>query len=153
MTYKALDIAHKLIKKAESEQTDGGELLTNLKLQKLLYYQQGYHLAFFNKPLFADVIEAWIYGPVVPSVYDSYSKQGAKALVYHGKCIALKDEEEQLFSSVYNAYCDFSALGLMHKTHLEEPWKNSVPHNRGTEISNKNMSSFFKRLIEKDGKK
>ena len=59
MTYKALDIAKKLIFKAQNDEPNGGERLTNLKLQKLLYYQQGYHLAAFVTPLFSENVEAW----------------------------------------------------------------------------------------------
>lgn len=43
MAYKAIDIAKKLIFLAQQDEANGGECLTNLKLQKLLYYQQGYH--------------------------------------------------------------------------------------------------------------
>ena len=50
MTYPVLDIANKLLLKAT--EYDGGELMSNMKLQKMLYYQQGYHLAAFGTPLF-----------------------------------------------------------------------------------------------------
>lgn len=80
MTYKALDIAKKLIFKAQNDEPNGGERLTNLKLQKLLYYQQGYHLAAFGTPLFSEDVESWMYGPVVPSVYDVFSAYGSSAL-------------------------------------------------------------------------
>ena len=46
-----------------------GYQVTNLKLQKTLYYVQGYYLARFGKPLFADEIVNWAYGPVVPEAY------------------------------------------------------------------------------------
>lgn len=45
MVYNAIDISKILISMAQKDNSRGGELLTNLKLQKLLYYQQGYHLA------------------------------------------------------------------------------------------------------------
>lgn len=51
-----------------------GSLLTNLKLQKLLYFIQGWHLALFKKPLFKDDIEAWDYTPIVKNVYNKYKK-------------------------------------------------------------------------------
>ena len=53
MAYKALDIANELLKRAADN--GGGDLLTNLKLQKMLYYEQGFHLAYFNEPLFLAV--------------------------------------------------------------------------------------------------
>ena len=64
MSYPVLAIANKLL--ASATDYDGGELMSNMKLQKMLYYQQGYHLAAFGTPLFDEDIEAWMYGPVVP---------------------------------------------------------------------------------------
>lgn len=143
MAYKALDIANKLIYKAQEDEPNGGERLTNLKLQKLLYYQQGYHLAAFGSPLFEEVIEAWMYGPVVPCVYDEYSHYGSATLPDTGKAIELPEEEEVLFNQVYQAYRDFSAIGLMNRTHGEQPWLQALPHDRGTVISNESMKSYF----------
>ena len=55
MVYKAMDIARLLIWQTNTEQ---GDLITNLKLQKLLFYQQGFWLAEYNEPLFAERVEA-----------------------------------------------------------------------------------------------
>lgn len=70
--YNVLEIAHKILNKAT--QTEFEEPISNLKLQKLLYYMQGFHLAYFDTPLFDDDIEAWMYGPVVPCVYNHFKK-------------------------------------------------------------------------------
>ena len=56
MAYKALDIANKIISKTDLEH---GDTISNLKLQKMLYYQQGFHLAYFGTPLFDEDIVAW----------------------------------------------------------------------------------------------
>ena len=143
MAYKALDIAKKLIFKAQNDEPNGGERLTNLKLQKLLYYQQGFHLAFFDTPLFGDTVEAWMYGPVVPSVYNEYSSYGSSTLPEVDSVIALTDEEEELFNEVYDSYRDFSAIGLMNRTHKEKPWASVSPHDRGTVIPQESMKDFF----------
>lgn len=143
MAYKALDIAKKLIFKAQNDEPNGGERLTNLKLQKLLYYQQGFHLAFFGTPLFGDAVEAWMYGPVVPSVYNEYSSYGSSTLPEVDSVITLTDEEEELFNEVYDSYRDFSAIGLMNRTHKEKPWASVSPHDRGTVISQESMRDFF----------
>ena len=58
MSYPVLDIANKILARGSSD--DSGELISNLKLQKLLYYMQGFHLAYFNEPLFEEDIEAWM---------------------------------------------------------------------------------------------
>ena len=66
MAYPVLAVANKIL--AYGASATNGELVSNLKLQKLLYYVQGFHLAVFGEPLFEEEIEAWMYGPVVPSV-------------------------------------------------------------------------------------
>lgn len=148
MAYKALDIAKKLIFKAQNDEPNGGERLTNFKLQKLLYYQQGFHLAFFGTPLFAEDVEAWMYGPVVPAVYDEYSAYGSSALPEVKELVSLSENEEELFNEVYDAYREFSAIGLMNRTHSERPWLDAVPHDRGTVISQESMMSYFKTQIQ-----
>lgn len=148
MAYKALDIAKKLIFKAQNDEPNGGERLTNLKLQKLLYYQQGFHLAFFGTPLFAEDVEAWMYGPVVPAVYDEYSAYGSSALPEVKVPVSLSEDEEELFNEVYDAFREFSAIGLMNRTHSERPWLDAVPHDRGTVITQESMMAYFKTQIQ-----
>lgn len=148
MAYKAIEIAQKLIAKAQADEPNGGERLTNLKLQKLLYYQQGYHLAAFGTSLFEEDVEAWMYGPVVPVVYDAYSPYGSAALPEVGDTITLSEDEELLFNQVYDAYREFSAIGLMNLTHTEAPWMNAIPHDRGTVISQSAMTAYFKTQLQ-----
>lgn len=58
---------------------DAGDVITNLKLQKLVYYAQGFSLALCGRPLFAERIEAWQHGPVCPALFAKYEKSGALA--------------------------------------------------------------------------
>lgn len=148
MSYKVIDIANKLIAMAQKDEPNGGELLTNMKLQKLLYYQQGYHLAEFDKPLFNEPVEAWIYGPVVPVAYDFFKSNGQSGLEFNSECVSLNDNEEKLFGQVFEAFRDFSAIGLMNKSHEESPWIESTPHRRGTIISQEKIKNFFKKQLE-----
>ncbi len=150
MAYNVIDIVKKIIKMADDDIANGGDNITNLKLQKLLYYQQGYHLAQFDKPLFDENVEAWMYGPVVPVAYDYFQQYGAQSLPVEKDVIILPDEEESLFYQVYDAYREFSAIGLMNMTHREKPWTEAVPHNRGTVISLDAMKSYFKTQLVDD---
>ena len=145
--YKALDIAKKIIEMANVDTTSGGDGMTNLKLQKILYYEQGYHLAYFGKPLFKEDIESWMYGPVVPEVYEYYNKYQATALPIEKYSLHLSERENALFFNVYEALKEFSAIGLMNRTHQETPWKEAKPHDRGTVISIESMMSYFKARI------
>lgn len=145
MTYKALDIANKIIHASSNE--NAGETISNLKLQKLLYYQQGFHLAYFGAPLFAEDVEAWMYGPVVPTVYDEFKTRGHNCLEFNEEPIFLNSKEELLFNEVMRIYNDFSAIGLMNLTHKESPWK-ETPTGVGSVISHEKLMVFFKRKIK-----
>ena len=142
MAYKALDIANKIVSKTDLEH---GDTISNLKLQKMMYYQQGFHLAYFGTPLFDEDIVAWQYGPVVPSVYKEYKSFESNSISTSKEGISLSDDEEELFNNVYEEYNQFSAVALMKMTHEESPWKtteiNSV-------ISRDKMMSFFKTQVE-----
>ena len=144
MAYNVLDIANKLLFLAD----DGnGELMSNMKLQKMLYYQQGYHLALFDEPLFEEDLEAWMYGPVVPVVYDHYKINGSKGIQPEKSVIKLTNKEEALFNEVYRIYGIYSATGLMNLSHSEKPW-NSVPTGTGNVISKSTLKMFFKKKLK-----
>lgn len=147
MAYKVIDIANQLLIKAYME--GDGELMTNLKLQKMLYYQQGFHLAYFGTPLFEEEIESWMYGPVVSSVYNHYKVNGRNGIVPDNKMeFSFENKtEEALFNEVYRVYGKYSATGLMNMTHNESPWK-STPRGEGSVISKEKLTSFFKSRLK-----
>jgi len=147
MAYQVADIANKIIKMVPEADNSAGELVSNMKLQKLLYYQQGFHLAYFGTSLFDEEIEAWMYGPVVPSMYKKYKTKGSKGLVYEGDTISLTSEEESLFNEVIRVYGEFSAIGLKNLTHSESPWK-ETPVGVGKVISKDKMMKFFKKKLK-----
>lgn len=143
MSYKVLDIANKLLSMSESY----GDFMTNMKLQKMLYYQQGYHLALFDTPLFDDEIEAWMYGPVVPCVYEEYKVNENNIIYPDREPIQLGNKEEALFEEVFRIYDIYSATGLMNLTHSETPWK-KTPTGVGNIISKNIMKEFFKKKLK-----
>lgn len=147
MAYPVAQIANQLL--LYSADTDG-ELMTNMKLQKMLYYQQGFHLAYFNTPLFDEDIEAWMYGPVVPSIYDKYKAKGRNG-IEPDRTMEFSFEQKNeyaLFNEVCKVYGAYSAIGLMNMTHEEMPWK-STPTGEGAGhiIAKEKMQSFFKKRL------
>ncbi|MDQ2798684.1 MAG: DUF4065 domain-containing protein, partial [Armatimonadota bacterium] len=77
MAAKALscfDVAKYFLAQASE---DAGDLISNLKLQKLVYYAQGCHLGLYDAPLFPETIKAWVHGPVVPDLYHAYKQYGS----------------------------------------------------------------------------
>ncbi len=71
--HSVIDVANYFLSLVNEDQ---GEGITNMKMQKLVYYAQGFSLAMLNKPLFEEPIEAWQYGPVVPTLYHAFKKYG-----------------------------------------------------------------------------
>ncbi len=62
----------------------------------------------------------------------------------------MPDAEESFFYEVYDAFREFSAIGLMNMTHREKPWTSVGPHNRGTVIPQELMKAYFKTQIVDD---
>lgn len=121
--YSASLIAKWFVDWANAE--DAG--LSNMKLQKLLYYAQGHHLAKTGAPLFRDQIQAWSHGPVVPTVYKEFKRFGAED-------VSLADDDSfewnqvdadttQFLNKVWNTYGGIAAWKLRNMTHAETPWK------------------------------
>ncbi|QDK79755.1 DUF4065 domain-containing protein [Spirosoma sp. KCTC 42546] len=123
-----------------------GDTISNLKLQKLLYYCQGLHLAMYGKPLFSEQIFAWNYGPVVAEVYSQYKHFGAKGIDVPDEIntSVFNDEQEELMNDVYELFGQFSALKLMEMTHEESPWRTTA---QNSEITHDKMVDYFKTLL------
>ena len=105
---------------------ESGDLISNLKLQKLVYYAQGVSLAVLDRQLFPERIEAWKHGPVVPDLYQKYKPYGDCGLPH--VCIDINKythEELSLLSFVDEEYGQFSAWKLRYMTHSEPPWKDA----------------------------
>jgi uncharacterized phage-associated protein len=111
----------------------GGEGLTNLKLQKLVYYAQGFYSAMNDKPLFNDDIEAWMHGPVVAHLYRQYKSYGSSSIPapaeFDMNCLTL--EEQELLQEVFDVFGQFSAWKLRDMTHEEPPW---IKHEKNAEV-------------------
>ncbi len=118
-----LDVARYFIFRAYE---DGREaLMTNMKVQKLLYYTQSLYLALFEEPLFEDEIQAWRYGPVCPPAYRFYREFEEKQLPIPQKneLMALSEEVQNLLEEVWEYFGEHHAYFLSGQTHLEFPWK------------------------------
>ena len=128
---------------------ESGDVMTNLKLQKLLYYAQGFHLALFRTPLFIDNLEAWMHGPVVRSVYFQYNEYGSQPIPKPDDfdTESIHAETRLFLDEVYEVYGQFSAWKLRNMTHQETPW-NSTPLN--TVIPHEKLEEFFQTRITPD---
>lgn len=127
---------------------ESGDSLSNLKLQKLVYYAQGFHLALYDRLLFPERIEAWQHGPVVPDLYHAFKRFGSSPVVMDGEIDLEKypAEVKELLDEVYSVFGQFSATRLRNITHQEPPWANTFD---GGVISPDLMRDYFKTQITK----
>lgn len=150
MKYTAEYIAEWFLARNRQDIIDGSdEQITNLKLQKLLYYAQGCTLALADKPLFEDEIQAWAHGPVVPNIYRKYKSNGSSGIKYEGifDYDKLDDSTASILEGVYEEFGQFSAWKLRNMTHEETPW---IETKRNGVISLDSIKRYFKENYMED---
>lgn len=101
--------------------------LNHLKLQKLVYYVQAWHLAFYKVPLFNGRFQAWVHGPVSRHLYDRfqgkllYSSVTSRDVVTDPN-LQLSEQERAHVDSVLEVYAGYTDTQLEEMTHREAPW-------------------------------
>lgn len=99
--------------------------MTAMKLQKLSYYSQAWHLVWEDKPLFDDRFEAWANGPVAPALYQLHRGHFEVVPAMIPSDSALAPDEASTVEAVLGFYAEMSAWDLSHLTHNEAPWRDA----------------------------
>jgi uncharacterized phage-associated protein len=142
-----------------------GSLITNLKLQKLVYYVQSWHLALYKEPWFDGEFQAWIHGPVLPELYTEYKhfkwhpiEREDLAVEYLYEFEAeIGEDKTEFIHEIVDEYFGMDGYELERLTHLEDPWKMARVGLREDEpsrnpIKNKWMEEFYDKFtVEADG--
>ena len=132
--------------------------MSHLKLQKLLYYCEAYHLAYFEESIINEDFEAWVHGPVCREVYNSLKGNSVlyTDLGFNGNYNpegelqqVLSSNQFELLSDVLSELSNWSGLELENATHNELPWrearKDLGPADRcENKISKETMKLFYK---------
>lgn len=141
---KVQDVAAFFIDLAQKQNAAGaGDLMTNLRLQKLLYFAQGWHLARYGKPLFDDNLCAWQYGPVVPSIYHKYKSCGNSGITEKHSLLssAFTQQEYDLLLDVASEYDTLSTAELVRRSHASNaPWASTQ---QSTTIPQNEIHAYF----------
>lgn len=118
--------------------------LTPLKLQKILYYAQGWSYVWDDVALFKDSFEAWQYGPVNRLVYDTFKTYKYSEIPeFEGSIpVNAKPYELETIDAVWKRYGVESATDLVEMTHNEEPWLQA--YGNGEKIYNLSIKSYFR---------
>ena len=143
--YSALSVARHIIDYSH----EIGYGISNLKLQKVLYFVQAEFLVSTSSPCFSDTIEAWDFGPVVPAVYHRYKVYGSAIIPASNTPWMsifeqpISEGDKRLINSVVDRLIGYSAATLVNVTHNQTPWKNAYVRGYNNPISNHSIRAFF----------
>jgi len=167
MPYLAIAVANNFIELANR---DGDKTVTPMKLQKLVYFAHGWHLAFTEEPLIKEHVEAWKFGPVIPSVYHEFKDYGDDTIPKLATIFDLDSgtldlvtpriaEDSQaipLLNRMWETYGKYSGVQLSNATHLPGTpwyvvWEERGGKNRlGTDIPDELIKEYFKgKMVKK----
>lgn len=119
MAYAALDIAKWFINAIDR---NAGESISHLKVQKLLYFAEGWSQLCFDRELFNESMQAWAHGPVVPEVFRALKEHSWNAIPPIPTDAVIDEETSGLLTEVLSVYGEFSAKTLENMTHADQPW-------------------------------
>lgn len=145
---------------------EAGDTPSVLKLHKLLYYVQSWHLALYDKPLFDEKFQAWVHGPALRTIYDRY--KDSKSMYsqidiedlgaiedLERKISSIPEESKEHIEYVLESYGDLSGVQLERLTHKEKPWikaRGGIPRSQRSEnlISEDEMKKYYANMISDD---
>jgi uncharacterized phage-associated protein len=163
MSYTAKAVANEFIALAKKD----GRQLTPMQLQKLVYFAYGWYLAITGERLIDERVEAWQWGPVVPSLYLEFKRFGSDPVTEPSADYYFKDGKMQfkfyelnsgdpgkddaarmLIKRVWDIYGKYSAAQLSDMTHEpNSPWSTTPGKEiKGTDIDDEEIKRYFRRL-------
>jgi uncharacterized phage-associated protein len=157
MSYSASLIAYAFVKKGIEEDRP----VTQMKLQKMVFFAQGVHLATHGDPLIDELFQAWKYGPVIPKIYHDYKYYGSLPILDTDMIFTASSEEKELatlskkaietIDYTWESLKKLGGIKLSNWTHKEgSPWKQTYIPGTNDEINNDLIKTYFENfLIEK----
>ncbi len=162
MGYNSHAIANYFIERANSE----GQGVTPMKVQKLVYFAYGWHLAIYDSPLIYEEMQAWDYGPVFPELYRAIKHYGSGKVVgfagvvydmhpFNKTCphVAIDDGNvRSLLDRIWKVYGGYTGVKLSNMTHLAgSPWSQIKKQHGGqipqcVPIPDSSIKAYFEEL-------
>jgi len=158
MLYSPKSIANYFLDLAKAS----NQPISPMKLQKLVYYAHGWYAGYTNNPLIDEAVEAWQYGPVIPSLYQEFKRFGAGAI--EAKATEYKDGQfrevpvpsdtslRTFLNNIWQSYGQFTGVKLSEMTHASgSPWDQTwtaAGGLKGVDIPLPMIIQHFKATIE-----
>lgn len=117
--YEAKDIAIFIINWFQNR----GQAITNLRLQKLLYFVQGEYCTKTGNRLIKDDFYAWQLGPVIPQIYSQYSIYSSSPLPIQNSEPTISYSDSVQIEEALIKYMNFTTWELVDISHEQDPWK------------------------------
>jgi uncharacterized phage-associated protein len=133
------------------ESRERGEVLSNLKLQKLLYYGQAWYLALNDRPLFDEDFQAWIHGPVLPTQYHRFKDFQWRPIMMDLAMPTIDPGIVEHLNEIVDVFGSETAVALELMTHREQPWieaRGGIPMDEPSNaiIAKGTMRNFYRSL-------
>lgn len=145
MGYPPKTIAEYFLRKAQEQ----GSALTPMQVLKLVYIAHGWQLALNHRPLVDKPVEAWQYGPVIPSLYHHYKRFGGGVIRDIPDTPPSVDPSDgNVMDQVWDGYGSWSGISLSSLTHeAGSPWSTTVRQSGlGAVIPNDLIEDYYARL-------
>lgn len=137
-----------------------GDPVTQMKLQKMVFFAQGLHLALHQEPLCGDPFFAWKFGPVIPSIYQQYKKWGSSPIVEKPVMAAnpanphstdlLTSMERETVDYTWEITKNLDGITLSNWSHAaNSPWAQAYEKGENTIISNEIIKEYFEQNLIK----
>lgn len=170
MPFPATAVANEFLKIAKAE----GKDLTPMKLQKLVYFAHGWYLALTGDPLISERVEAWQYGPVIPSLYRQFKEYGNASIGFPALdsrwdgsrptfvvpsldimgSPSVREKARQVIRKVWELYGGFTPFRLSNATHAPDgPWAQVYRDGcKSTIIPDEAIKEYFRGLAHVPGR-
>jgi len=168
MTFSPYAVANEFISISLDKETND---LTPMKMQKLVYFAHGWFLALTDESLISEAVQAWEFGPVVPSLYRGFREYGNQPITslvsdtkwdktskqvglthprLSGEIGSSAEFAKALVQKIWDTYGKYSPARLSNATHVPgSPWQRVYqPGVRGLSIPNELIKEYFKGLID-----
>ncbi len=156
--YLPAHIANYFLSKAKQDRIDD---MSPMKLIKLVYFSYAWYLAIFERRLFTETIEAWRYGPVVPSIYHEFKRFGNSPIEQYAINFELennemsypvisRDDDDTLgvVEAIWKIYKDRDGWDLSRITHEQNaPWTCAYAQGENCPMDNNKIAERAREAI------
>ena len=105
-----------------SEMRERGEILTPLKLQKMMFYADAWHLALYDREITGECFKAWVHGPVLTSQYARFKDYRWMPITSDIKKPETSENLARHLNDIVDIFGSETAVALERMTHQETPW-------------------------------